>query len=113
MPADQGARARRHTWATLFLVVVLLAASPALPVQPGDPSPTADPGALQQKLRDLRQRAAEQRAKIGLLDDRQAALASQLDGLAAELAELETQGAEARSRAAGIRPTTARAPGER
>ena len=108
MPAQSSGRARRCTWFTLVVLVAVLAATATLPVQAVDPSPTPDPAALQERLEDLRQRAAQQRAKIGLLDDRQAALASQLDGLAAELAQLEAQVAEARARATEIRTTIER-----
>jgi hypothetical protein len=83
MRTESREHAGRFAVAAFLLIVALVASISALPVQAVDPSPTPDPSALQQKLKDLRQRAAEQRTKIGLLGDRQAALARQLDALSA------------------------------
>ena len=60
MQADQRAPAMRHAWAAFLLVVALVLGSTAVPAQAVDPTATPDPSALQQKLKDLRGRAAEQ-----------------------------------------------------
>lgn len=111
MLADQGTAQAvgggRRAWTAYLLTVALALGSAWLPVRAADPTPTPDPATQRQELEELRQRAAQQRTKIGILDDRQAALATELEALAEELDSLEAGIADAQSRAAEIRITIA------
>jgi len=103
MAAKRGKGTVSGAWASLLLVVAVLLVGAVVPARAVDPSATSDPTSLQEKLKDLRQRAAEQRTKIGLLGDRQAALAEQLDQLSATLDALEQQIADTKAHGEALR----------
>lgn len=106
MQASQASPARTRLW-TAFLLTVLMALGPGgAPARAQDPN--LDPTVQQQKLEQLRERAAKARTEIGLLDSRQAALAAQLDELGAALDALEAQIGDAQARMAETRATIAR-----